>query len=316
MFDDQTKKFTEDTENFDYRTLTADDGSLLGDYFNMPLLDFFQLVLKMSGDSSSRFQSLKLKMAIGMLCNIKNPSSIMMQTIIGLGMYANGLRDSGFEILNKFGVSCGIKHIRRMANKWCELRKCIDEIDIRGFWRLTFDNLNFRRKYAKTFKDGGDVGGRQLDLLTGQASRRDVTAQQGAYLMMDFEETQMTCPADFKLHNRGKEKSAWLQYMAGISQCHNIRMSLSVNNMETKLIEDLEDHMPNFTPSCKDNIVYGTVSAAKSSSVNDIANYLHSLKKDFHIGEAGYPQQVLLAGDQQTYAIVKNLMLKYPETFS
>ena len=96
----------------------------------------------------------------------------MMQIVIGLAMYAYGLRDGGFELLNTFGMSCSIAKVRKMANKWAEKRKCVDEVDKTGFWRVTFDNLNFKRKFAKTFTAGGTIGGRMLNLLTGQVSFR------------------------------------------------------------------------------------------------------------------------------------------------
>ena len=34
-----------------------------------------------------------------------------------------------------------------------------------------------------------------------------------------------------------------------------------------------------------------------------------------HIGESGYPKYVLLGGDQQTYAIMKDLKNKYPDQY-
>ena len=63
-------------------------------------------------------------------------------------------------------------------------------------------------------------------------------------------------------------------------------------------------------------MAYATVKTAQSAKTNDVANYLHVLKKDLRIGEQGYPEKVVLGGDQQTYAIVKNLIKKFPTTFS
>ena len=74
--------------------------------------------------------------------------------------------------------------------------------------------------------------------------------------------------------------------------------------------------MPHFTPSKPDTVVFATVKVAMSSSVNDVADYLHDLKTDLHIGQDGYPTNVILCGDQQTYALVKNLKRKYPDSYS
>lgn len=39
------------------------------------------------------------------------------------------------------------------------------------------------------------------------------------------------------------------------------------------------------------------------------------LKKDLHIGQEGFPPYVVVGGDQQVYAIMKNLKAKNPDTF-
>ena len=74
--------------------------------------------------------------------------------------------------------------------------------------------------------------------------------------------------------------------------------------------------MPHWTPPCKDNIVYATVDEALSGSMVDTEAYLIKLKRDLHIGEEGYPTQVTLAGDQQTYALMKDIQRKHPDHYS
>ena len=44
----------------------------------------------------------------------------------------------------------------------------------------------------------------------------------------------------------------------------------------------------------------------------DYASYLDKLKVDLHIGEEGYPQKIMLTGDQQTYKLTKDLQNQYP----
>ena len=58
--------------------------------------------------------------------------------------------------------------------------------------------------------------------------------------------------------------------------------------------------MPHWTPDGSDKVVYTTVTKAHSGSVDDVSSYLFELRKDLHIGESGYPNYVLVGGDQQT----------------
>ena len=73
--------------------------------------------------------------------------------------------------------------------------------------------------------------------------------------------------------------------------------------------------MPQWTPEGSDKVVYTTVSEAQSGSIDDVSDYLYKLMKDLHIGEIGHPKYVLLGGDQQTYAIMKNLKKRYPDQY-
>ena len=57
------------------------------------------------------------------------------------------------------------------------------------------------------------------------------------------------------------------------------------------------------------------MSETHSGSADDVGSYLFELRRDLHIGEAGYPKYVLMGGDQQTYAIMKNLKSKYPDQY-
>ena len=65
--------------------------------------------------------------------------------------------------------------------------------------------------------------------------------------------------------------------------------------------------MPHWTPTEPDNVVYANIKEAMSGSETDIEMYLHSLKQELHIGQEGYPAHLTLAGDQQTYVVMKKL---------
>ena len=94
------------------------------------------------------------------------------------------------------------------------------------------------------------------------------------------------------------------------------RLSLTPTAHSKTFIESIQGYMPHWTPPTKDNIVYATIDEALSGYIVDIEAYLIKLKKDLHIGEEGYPSQVILAGDQQTYALMKDIQKKYPNHYS
>lgn len=71
-----------------------------------------------------------------------------------------------------------------------------------------------------------------------------------------------------------------------------------------------------WTPAQGDVVRYATVREARSSSSDDVGSYLCDLKKDLKIGCEGYPSYVVLGGDQQIYAILKNLKAKHPAEFA
>ena len=81
------------------------------------------------------------------------------------------------------------------------------------------------------------------------------------------------------------------------------------------LLSNLKKHMQHWTSETGDKIVYTMVDEAHSSSVDDVSSFLLKLKKGLHIGTNGYPKYVLVGGDQQTYAHMKNLKLKYPDHY-
>ena len=78
------------------------------------------------------------------------------------------------------------------------------------------------------------------------------------------------------------------------------------------LLSKLEKLMPHWIPEDSDKVVYATVNEAHSGSGDDVTSYLSELRKDL---QGGYPKYVLMGGDQQTYAIMKNLKSKYPDQY-
>ena len=94
---------------------------------------------------------MKCIMVCAILANM-DPSVTFMQTLIGLACYAQGLRDKGMKLLNTLGVTASVFHIRQHGSWWAKIRKAINEVSPKAFWRVTFDNLDFKMKFAKKFQ--------------------------------------------------------------------------------------------------------------------------------------------------------------------
>ena len=77
-----------------------------------------------------------------------------------------------FNFVSMFGCTSRITYIRAQSTYWAKARKVIDQLNPLHLQRATLDNLNFKRKYAKTYKTEGHCDGRQLNLITGQVSHR------------------------------------------------------------------------------------------------------------------------------------------------
>ena len=92
----------------------------------------------------------KCMMVCAILANMMDTRSCFLQTLIGLACYAQGLRDKGMKVLNASGITSSVSHIREHGSWWAKIRKAIKEIDIiLSFWRVTFDNSDFKMKFAK-----------------------------------------------------------------------------------------------------------------------------------------------------------------------
>ncbi len=157
MIKEQVKLFNTVSSDFDYRTIFNDISQVnfeqnyfLHQYLHKPLVEFFDRVFNTDEKSKKRNHKdrLHLQLVIGILANIMNKNCIVIQTLLGLLAYAGGLRDKMFDIFSKFGICCSLEHIRVIQENWSKKRNILNEVDKSSFWRVTFDNLNFLRKFA------------------------------------------------------------------------------------------------------------------------------------------------------------------------
>ena len=115
-------------------------------------------------------------MVCAIMANMMDTRSCFLQTLIGLACYAQGLRDKGMKLMNCFGITSSVSHIREhIYCSWAKIRNAINVIDVNSFWRVTFDNLDFRMRFAKKISAGGGQLKRMLHLLTSQVSFRQTS---------------------------------------------------------------------------------------------------------------------------------------------
>ena len=70
--------------------------------------------------------------------------------------------------------------------------------------------------------------------------------------------------------------------------------------------------MSHWTPIKSEVVVYTTVAEAYSGSIDDVGKFVMKLKDDLKLGTDGFPKYLVIGGDQQTYAHMSNLKIKYP----
>lgn len=115
---------------------------------------------------------------------------------------------------------------------------------------------------------------------------------------------------NFENHNN-THKSYYLQYLLAVCYaCTVQRLSLPPTDCSHTFLKAIQKLMPHWTPSQSDDVVYATIEEALSGSIVDVESYLSKVKRDLHIGQPGYPDRIVIAGDQQTFALMK----KYSST--
>ena len=172
---------------------------------------------------------------------------------------------------------------------------------------------------------------KMLNLITGQVSTRTHeiirNVQPGTGLLSALARKALEHPfvvpishkiteKDFKLH---KDSCEDFYYMAFSKSTFSTTMErLYTTPMQGK--ENLHTFITKIHATLDSqticHIVYATIEEAQAGNVGDVEKYLTKLKQDLKIGEEGFPKRVLIGGDEQTYAIMKNLQRKYPARFS
>ena len=324
MIKEQSKLIFSESGYFDCSEIFTQDPPdseclLLENYLHKPLFDLLKKATGVDNKSLSQLHShknnLKIQMAISILCNVHNQKANMLQTINSFVAYASGLRDRAFDMFNMLGVTCSVRHMRNYAHFWSEKREILDEINPNSFWRISFDNLNFHRKFAKTFVCGGTTSGRMLNLITGQVSHR-VKSIGNSDTCTSTEMIRNVTLSDFFPDPASKESVSLKEFDDVITKCSVLRKDNPPKFYERNLMSEICHSMPCFTPDEKDTVAYAHVENAQASNIDDVCKYLTALKEELNIGTPGYPTRCVICGDQQTYALVQNLVIKFPSSFN
>ena len=338
MIVDQAKTYAKIEGDVDFREVLKkssegnDDGYLFSKYHNKPLFDYFEKVIDTVSPSPTTTKEainhsvkkkLALEMVVGILCNLVNRKSTLVQSLIGIVLFGAGVKERCCQHLHMFGITCTLRYVKDLASKWSDKRNVLEEFDKSAFLKISFDNLNFRRKFARVFSYGQKVPviGRMLNLITGMLTHRktsdmhncetrqehsnkpDVSDSRSSPTVTDF--------FSFSLEATG----AWNTFKKSVFKQSTIRLAQQPKDCKRQLIQDIQSDMPDYTPSAKDNNVFCRVENAQASDIDDVCKYLCNLKKDLKIGESGYPEKVVVTGDQQTYNLMKILKTKYHDQF-
>lgn len=334
------------SKDFDYTKLISNDTNVMeiDKYFDPELFNFLDTITTSrnshkhsSSDLYKDLRTARIRMVIAIMCNTMNPTCCFLQTITGLLCYAYGLRDKGFEALNAFGCCCSIDHVRSHGTFWASRKQPILHLDGNQPWRGTIDNLNFYMKFSKNLPESATGPNKMLNLLTCQVSHQtshtSVSSQTGPFKPLSLKQlaynslkTSVTssCSTPLKRNevtvgdfdNHAGCHDYYLQYFLAVCHvCTANRLSLLPIDHTTTFLEALQGFMPHWTPCRKDNVVYATIKEAQSGTIGDVEEYLYDVKRDLHIGEPGYPEKITMAGDQQTYAIMKQLQKQHPDHY-
>ena len=217
-------------------------------------------------------RKLRIKMTTALLCVTMNPSSCFLQTLLGLMCYSYGLRDQGFELLNAFGCTCSVHHVREHGIFWANKRNVLEELDCTRPWRISIDNLNFHIKFAKNLTDAGSGPKKMLNLVTGQVSTRTValrdTCSQGTlsasvhHSLATYACNIATCSLteqSFVLDLTGEKDPYFDLFVTACFTTTVHRLHTPPLECKSTFIESLRTYLPHWTPSCADNVAYTTI---------------------------------------------------------
>ena len=64
-----------------------------------------------------------------------------------------------------------------------------------------------------------------------------------------------------------------------------------------------------------DKFTFDSIEERQTSTPDNVQAYLKQLKVDLKIGSEGFPNKIILAGDEQTYTIMLNIIESHGDNF-
>ena len=329
---------------YDYRSLINTNGMLedkeLDRHFNTDLCEFVEKITssdisqyRASSKSYKNLRKLRIRMIICMLCMAMNPANSFFQTMLGVIAYMFGLRDRGFDILNAFGIICSVDQVRKHGTFWSKKRCVTDELKRNTFWRVSFDNLNFKMKFAKCLGVAMDGVKKMLNLITAQVSTRRANTEGHNHnkqcvptlgclvkdtIKWELLHIQPIIPQKLTLGNLCSidDGNSILNFCKISYVCTIDRISTNPLNCSETFFLSLSKYLPHYTPTNGgDEFTFATIKEGQTATPDDVEAYLHQLKGDLKIGSEGFPNKIMLAGDEQTFSILISLKEQKGETF-
>jgi hypothetical protein len=249
--------------------------------------------------------NLRVQMIISLMLLCVNPAKNLIQVILGMVAFTKGLNQMGFFILNRLGLVCSMDFIRKHGHHWSDKRSAADEVVQACNIKVTIDNLIFTMKMAKKFREA--IGGikRQLNLMTGQLTFTTIGHNASA-ANTTVPPSMVPLSKDNCVEKRQPKEVQWRHFMNGVFTLTKERLTKATESITTSLLTGLQQHMPSFTPTLKEVIVYATVEEVEPK-FGPLKAYLLQLKSDLKLQTIGYPNHILLGGDQQVYDLLKNI---------
>ena len=293
-----------------------------------------------------------------MLTNVHNPSSTFMQLLNTLCLSAGGLRKPQWQLCSSSGWAVTYEKLRKfkdvVSEKWNLAKRVADSMDPTKFIRVSFDNWNANRSFAR-------LGDRMLNLITCQFSqakdkpygckcstRVDPNRQQhAAELPIPCEvcELHASCFTNeqkpkFKLHlqralkqesdpaaklhdvlHTQKAKVAYAEFLKTIVSAISemtISSDGSINDPEDaggSLQDKVKYKLHSYVTKSGNKITFATIDEGHTATLTDIGKYLAKVMRDLLVGTPAGPAWVIVCGDQQTFALMLELKRKYPESY-
>ena len=285
-------------------------------------------------------RSFQLANIICQLVNARDPRVLFLQYLNGIICDAGGLKKRQWRTLcATTGAICGYdgfrdNMVKDFAKAWV-ISSCLHGNSGVVF---SFDNLNWVLGFAVALLYKGNVNNnptRAVNMLTGQINQLRVEdcddQDKAAYAppagqprpkakqVMDFKESGDGL-SQFRLPEQERAWDGLLSHILDTFNSSSIDPETGVYSIgNVRLVDALRDRLAVLarTPPARGHMTtMATIASGSSATLADIETYLLNVKSDLRVGQPGGPVHILVVGDQQTYALVLDLVRSHPKEWT